>query len=425
MVSERGVWWAAGALAVGVGAAALSGAAVSAADTGSAGDHPGKSATRSAANTASAKPSLRVTVASHSVRSADAPAPLALKANRPDRGSVGSARVRRPLATSAPNRIAPEGSVSALTANAVDAPPVDGVTGVKVGAAKLDIPCGPDGYQANARWYFPTQADGSVQASGVIWLQHGFGAIAPFYSALATELAQQTNSIVVTPTLPFLPSLFCPGCWLNGDPMQEAIATMFLGSRAGLNISANAAGFQGALPEQFLMSGHSAGGGLATAVAGYYIDDLGDDTTDNRLLGVVMFDGVSSSSEGFANSIASLDTLDIPDYTVAAPSQAWNAFGSTTNELVSLRPGQFVGVELVGGSHVDSMLGVNPILDLILQLVTGFSPAGNTQAAYTLSSGWINDMYVGSGPTDPTYGIYGSAGDPIILGEAAGIVLPA
>lgn len=425
MVSERGVWWAAGALAVGVGAAALSGAAVSAADTGSGGDHPGKSATRPAANTASAKPSLRTTVTSRSVRSADAPAPIALKANRPDRGSVGSARVRRTFAASAPNRIAPEDLVSALTANAVDASPVDGVTGVKVGAAKLDIPCGPNGFQANARWYFPTQADGSVQANGVIWLQHGFGAIAPFYSALATELAQQTNSIVVTPTLPFLPSLFCPDCWLNGDPMQEAIATMFLGSRAGLNISANAAGFQGALPEQFLMAGHSAGGGLATAVAGYYVDDLGEDTADNRLLGVVMFDGVSSSSEGFADSIASLNTLDIPDYTVAAPPQAWNAFGSTTNELVSLRPGQFVGVELVGGSHVDSMLGTNPILDLILQLVTGFSPAGNTQAAYTLSSGWINDMYVGSGPTDPTYGIYGSAGDPIILGEAAGIVLPA
>ena len=66
----------------------------------------------------------------------------------------------------------------------------------------------------------------------------------------------------------------------------------------------------------------------------------------------------------------------------------------------------------------------NPLLDFVLQLVTGFSPRGNTAAAYTLSSGWINDFYVGSGPADPTYGLYGSAGDPIILGEAAGIVLP-
>ena len=150
---------------------------------------------------------------------------------------------------------------------------------------------------------------------------------------------------------------------------------MFLGSRAGLNISANAAGYQGTLPEQFVMAGHSAGGGFATAVAGDYIADLGPDPTDNQLLGVVMFDGVSSSTADFAESIASLDTLNIPDYTVAAPSQAWNAFGTTTNELVELRPGQFVGVELVGGSHVDSMLGVNPLLDFVLQLVTGFSRA--------------------------------------------------
>lgn len=412
-MSQHGMWWAAGAVVVGVGAAALSGAAVAGADTGAASDHPGKSATQSTVHTASGKPSLRKALVAN-----------AAKATPPVRGGIGSQKARRLPARSAPTRIAPDALPSTFTANAVDASPADGVTGVKVGAAKLDIPCGPNGYRANARWYFPTRADGSVQASGVIWLQHGFGAIAPFYSALATELAQQTNSIVVTPTLPFLPSLFCPGCWLNGEPMQEAIATMFLGSRAGLNISANAAGYQGPLPEQFVMAGHSAGGGLATAVAGDYISDLALDTSDNQLLGVVMFDGVSSNSADFADAIPSLDTLDIPDYTVAAPPQAWNAFGATTNELVSLRPGQFVGVQLVGGSHVDSMLGVNPLLDFVLQLVTGFSPRGNTEAAYTLSSGWIKDFYVGSGPTDPTYGIYGSAGDPVILGEAAGIVLP-
>ena len=48
---------------------------------------------------------------------------------------------------------------------------------------------------------------------------------------------------------------------------------------------------------------------------------------------------------------------------------------------------------LVGGSHVDSMLGVNPLFDAVLQLVAGKSPAGNTAATYTLSTGWINDFY--------------------------------
>ena len=48
------------------------------------------------------------------------------------------------------------------------------VTGVREGFSYLEIPVGPHGYDAPARWYFPTQADGSVNARGVIYLQHGF-----------------------------------------------------------------------------------------------------------------------------------------------------------------------------------------------------------------------------------------------------------
>lgn len=309
------------------------------------------------------------------------------------------------------------------------APSTNGVTGVKEGFAFLDIPVGPFGYKAPTHWYFPTQPDGSVDAQGVIYLQHGFGARGFLYDGLATQLAQETDSIVVVPTLPSLPRPF--GAWLNGPPMQQAVGSLFLGSETALNISANQAGYQGKLPVDFIMTGHSAGGGLATAAAGDYVADLGPNPTNNHLLGVVMFDGVSSNSSAFASSIASLQTLGIPDYVVAAPPQLWNAFGGTTNELVSLYPNQFVGVELVGGSHVDSMVGAHPVLDFVTQLVTRFSPPGNTAAVYTLSSGWINDMYAGTGPIAPVYGLYGTptgyqspGGQPIILGQAAGIVLP-
>ena len=51
------------------------------------------------------------------------------------------------------------------------------------------------------------------------------------------------------------------------------------------------------------------------------------------------------------------------------------------------------------GSHVDSMLGGNPIVDFFAQLVTQFSPPGATQAVYTYADGWINDMYSGTAPT--------------------------
>ena len=169
-----------------------------------------------------------------------------------------------------------------------------------------------------------------------------------------------------------------------------------------------------------MLAGHSAGGGLATAAGGYYAAALGADE-ESDLVGVVMFDGVSSNGT-FDGAVQELNARNIPVYQIAAPPQAWNADGATTDDLVAALPGQFVGVELVDGSHVDSMLGRNAIVDFFLQLVTKFSPSGNTQAVYTLANGWINDMY--AGPANPQFGIYGQPGQPIVLGEATAIVLP-
>ncbi len=191
------------------------------------------------------------------------------------------------------------------------------------------------------------------------------------------------------------------GAWLSGTQMQQAVGSLFLGNETALNLSANQAGYHGTLPQSFMIAGHSAGGGLATLAAGDYVADLGANTASNHLLGVVMFDGVASNSSAFAAAIANLKTLNIPDYVVAAPPQAWNLQGATTNELVSLYPGQFVGVELVNGSHVDSMLGNKPVIDFFSQLVTKFSPGGDTAAVYTLSTGWINDIYARGGPDRP------------------------
>jgi hypothetical protein len=305
----------------------------------------------------------------------------------------------------------------------------NGVTGVREGTSYLEIPVGPHGYDAPTRWYFPTQADGSVDARGVIYLQHGFLGTGGWYGQLAIALAERTDSIVVTPTVSSLP--LPNGAFLSGTQMHQAVATLFLGNETALNTSANQAGYHGTLPQNFLMTGHSAGGGLATLAAGDYVADLGTNTADNHLLGVVMFDGVATNSSSFAAAIANLKTLNIPDYVVAAPPQSWNAQGVTTNQLVSLYRGQFVGVELVNGSHVDSLLGDKPFVDLLAQVITQYSPGGNTAAVYTLSSGWIDDIYVGAGPTDPIYGLYGTpgryvppGGQQIILGPATGIVLP-
>ncbi|QLL05276.1 PE domain-containing protein [Mycobacterium vicinigordonae] len=335
---------------------------------------------------------------------------------------------------------APTGGTVVNTASSVlSAPATNTVTGVRVGFSFLPITLPPQSflgipipsitYPAPTLWYFPTQADGTVHANGVVYLQHGFGAIGWFYQPLAMQLAQQTNSVVVVPTIPSIPLPL--GLWLNSPQMQQGVASLFLGNQTALNISASQAGYQGVLPQDFILSGHSAGGGLATIAAGDYLADLGGNIASSHLRGVVMFDGVANDAGAFGAAVASLKAAQVPVYVVAAPPQPWNAFGATTNQLVSMNPGQFVGVTLVNGSHVDSMLGGNPVVDFAAQLLTGFSPPGNTAAVYTLASGWINDIYAGASPENPIYGVYGTfrnyvppGGQQIILGQATGIVLP-
>ena len=253
-------------------------------------------------------------------------------------------------------------------------------------------------------------------------LQHGFLGSNFWYSALAQDLAQRTNSIVVVPNIPSFGFFTCSGCSLSAVPMQQGVAALFIDpNRTSLNASATAAGYQGVLPEDFVLTGHSAGGGLAAGAGGFYADAVTPAT--NALKGVVMYDGVSSNGT-FAGAVASLNRLNVPLYQIAAPPQAWNANGQTTSDLVALHPDQFVGDVLANGSHVDSLIGGNPTIDFLSQLLIKPSPPGNTQAVYTLANGWINDFYVGAGPEAPQYGIYGTAGQPIIMGNASAVVLP-
>lgn len=281
------------------------------------------------------------------------------------------------------------------------------IDGVTVGHATLEIPCGP-GYDVPADWYFPTGPD---PPDGVIWLQHGFLAQGPWYSTTAATLAKKTNSIVVAPSLTSN-FLQCDGCWLNGDPMERAVATMLNDSTALTASASAAAGQPITLPDKLVLVGHSAGGGFAVAVAGY----LAGTSAFENLGGVVMFDGVALNT----SISASLEKIrDLPVYQISAPSYIWDNFGSGTAQLIDARPGKFVGFELAGGSHVDSMRG-NTIIDFAAQLLTGFSPRGNFEAVETLATGWIKDMYDPGGHA----GIYAEAGQTIKIGKATATALP-
>ena len=300
-------------------------------------------------------------------------------------------------------------AVFAVVAGPPVLPPGSTVT-VDVSTLQYD-----NGYTAPADWYFPAGSN----PQGLIYLQHGFLASAPLYSYTAATLAQDTDSIVVAPTI--TSNFFAAnGAWLGGAPMEAAAADLFVGDRAALTASASAAaGHPVTLPQRVVLVGHSLGGGFVVATAA----DMVHDGAAGNLAGVVLFDGVSFQP-GLLQT--ELDTLpaSTPVLLIASPPYAWNLWGQMGTALVTARPGQFVGVQLVGGRHIDSMQGGNPLIQLGAYLIAGFSRPRNIDAVKILASGWINDMFAGTHD-----GIYASPGQtlqiPTDAGTATAISLPA
>ena len=250
---------------------------------------------------------------------------------------------------------------------------------------------------AAADWYFPTATDGPVTANGVIWLQRDGANSTSSFTRLATELARQTNSIVVAPKFR---SFDKPSASVDGTDLAQAVAQLFVGDRVVLNISATAAGYQGPLPEKFLIVGLGKGAGFATEVGGYTVDN---GAATDLLLGVVMIDGVVQEDQ-FTSSFSKLESAGIPDYLIAAPQRGASNARSRTAELLSLlHPDQFVGIQM---------------------------PLKRRDAVIAVSVGWINDIYGGYGPIDPRYGVYGNPNDgtyvpsqTIMIGRVKGSVL--
>ena len=273
-----------------------------------------------------------------------------------------------------------------------------------------------NGYEVPADWYIPASAE-QTPPQRLIYLQHGFVAAGPWYSYTAATLAEQTNSIVVAPSITSN-FLSCDACWLGAPRMQQAVANLFEDDNTALADSALAAGYTGLIPDRVVLVGHSLGGGLVAGTAGYMVDN----GTSDRLAGVLMLDGV-----GLDGSMASsLEKVpgDIPIYQLAAPKYFWNQFGVGNHALLEARPDRFIGVTLVGGSHVDSMQGGNPLIQLSQQLVAGFSKPQNVAAAQILMVGWVNDMFAGKQDD----GIYASPGEELTIdtpaGQATAVALP-
>ncbi|QZT63295.1 hypothetical protein [Mycolicibacterium austroafricanum] len=286
---------------------------------------------------------------------------------------------------------------------------------VTVRSSSLRIDCG-DGYDVAADWYVPEGAT----PTRLIYLQHGFLASGAFYSHTAARLAEATDSIVVATSMTSN-FLSCDGCWVGGSPMHRAVAGLFVDGNTALAQSALAAGYSSTLLDgvsRVALIGHSAGGGLAAGTAGYMTQNGSFD----RLAGVVMLDGV-----GFGDvtpqALAKLPT-DFPIYNLAARAYFWNLSGITNDAMETWRPGEFNGVKLADSSHGDAMTGGNLLVQVAMNLVTGWPKPGNVKAAEKISAGWLNDMFTGTTAS----GFYGAPDETLQIetsrGTATAYVLP-
>lgn len=277
-----------------------------------------------------------------------------------------------------------------------------------------------NGQRIKANWYYP---EGDVVPDKLIVLQHGLLALGPMYSYTAADLAASTGSIVVTPSIPS--NIFAgDDHWLGGEGMAKAIADLFVGERTALTDSARAAGFAtrygvdpatAQLPEKFGLAGHSLGGQLVSAAAGYLVDN----GAVENLVGVITLDGVPTGTT-MVDTLAKLSAYEdatgrfIPIREIGAPSNFLNSTSNVKEALNEARPGRFNGVVLKGGVHMDSMRGGNPLIQFAAFIAAGFPKPQNQAAVTVLATTWFNEWF--SGDTDN--------GDDLLPGSTLPITTP-
>lgn len=264
---------------------------------------------------------------------------------------------------------------------------------VRVARTPLELDCG-NGRTVDADWYFPTE----TTPDKVIYFQHGGFARAGLYNVTAADLAVRNNAIVVAPSI--TSNFFeCAGCQLGADQMHAAVADLFLGDRGAMLASARAAGWEAALPQRFVIAGHSEGGQLAAGAAGFYARAAGTDRLHD-LAGVLLLDTspVGGAVERGVRSIP----LDIPVHHISAAPALLNSYGDMDKVLGEIRPG-FVGLRLIGGVHADAWQSSNGLGKLVVGLAFGFSQRQNVEAVQALSAAWISDWFGGT-VTDAYYG---------------------
>lgn len=257
-----------------------------------------------------------------------------------------------------------------------------------------------DGLTVPADWYFPEPTETGEAPRQIIYLAHGFMAVGAMYSHTAARLAEDTNSIVVVPTVTSNP-FAAGGLWINGAGLPPVVANLFAGDREALTASALAAGYAALygldpdaaeLPGMFALAGHSAGGSMAMGTVNHLdADALAD------LAGVVLFDAVTGGTTA-SDALATLDSTGrfIPVREIGSPWNLWNFPSNINTSLTASRPEAFSGVVLDGGTHADSMAGASPVIQLALNLLVGTPLPQNADAVWELAATWLNSWFQGT-----------------------------
>ncbi len=254
--------------------------------------------------------------------------------------------------------------------------------GVKVADVKLAIPCSGT-TSVDAKWAIP---DGVVP-TGFVWLQHGFArsnaAVADLQKAYSAR-----GWIVVSPNISGFGT-----CSINAAVLHTGIANLLAGSTApgsALEASYDAArtklGLGPAdLPNSFALSGHSAGGALATVVGGTIAANPSS-AVSSRLKGIVLLDPVENADNGMAANLPKLTGKRV--YTISGGDSSCNSNSSGTKVFLPKRTG-FAGVRLPSGCHCDAE---GATTDGTCTLLCGTPKAANVAALKQLATDWLSDI---------------------------------
>lgn len=293
---------------------------------------------------------------------------------------------------------------------AVAPPPAETLAAQVVSAAALPAPVSvtvrdsslklATNVTVDADWFIPAVTN----PAGVVFLQHGYTRDNVDISALAKAVASQTGSLVVAP---LISSSSSNPYWIRGTATPGAIAALFGANIAALTASAAAAGYTRPLPAKFVLAGHSAGGNLVSLAGGAAAANTG-------LKGVLLLDAFNYNTD-MVTGLSKIPSA-VPVYTISAEPCPCNGSDSGTKALLQVRRGQFVGVRMVRGEHIDAEGSSG---DLIGKLACGFPRSGYPAALQTIAAGYVFDMFAGLGPDSPgRTGIYPAQGVTVQVGTA-------